>query len=183
MTTETASDKLLKDLHTYAREVLKLEPLVDVVDGLRAGVDWAPAAGCASYSKAGQPVITLDAGYQSWDPAWLKTVFLHECEHLRAGHVAKGARVSTTPRAPVQLTRGDEIRWRYHEAQADTAAAEHVKKFDEWQQQRRLRQLEADIWEIRQLLAGRRFEQQLAASKPQRKAIQPKFGRGHKWVR
>lgn len=173
----STNDQLLQELHRWAGETLDFHPLVDVVDGLRAGVNWEPSSGCASYSAKGIPTITLDAGYVDWTPEWLKFVFMHEVEHLRAGHVAKGARVSTTPRAPVQLTRGDQIRWNYHEAQADAAAKEHVKKFDAWRQQQQLRQLQADIWEIRQLLAGRRFEAQLAASKPQPKAIQPKFRR------
>jgi len=172
-----SNDELLNLLHQWSAETLNFHPLVDVVDGLRAGVDWSPALACASYSPAGQPVITFDGGYTAWTPEQVKSVFMHECEHLRAGHVAKGARVSTTPRAPVQLTRGDQIRWNYHEAQADAAAKEHVKKFDAWRAERQLQQLAADIWLIKQVLAGRRFEQQLAASKPRTKTIQPKFRR------
>jgi len=176
----STNDQLLQDLHKWAGETLGLHPLVNVVDGLRAGLDWSPALACASYSPSGQEVITFDAAYVDWPPEQVKSVFMHECEHLRAGHVAKAARVSTVERAPVQLTQGDAIRWRYHEAQADAAAEQHVKRFNQWQQQRQLEHLQQQVWELRQLVLGRQLGQQLAASKPQRKAIQPKFGRGGK---
>lgn len=175
-----SNDELLNLLHKWAGETLDFHPLVEVVPGLRGGFWNQPADGAAAFSAKGAPVVALSDDYQRWPAEHLVYVVTHEIAHHRLNHVPNGVQATAARCAPEPRTQKLVDYTNTIEAQADSLAKFYVKKFENWRKERQFRQMQADIWEIRQLLQAQRVGQQLAARKPRVKTIQPKFGRGHK---
>jgi len=152
----TDNDTLLERLYQFVGEELHFHPLVDVQPNLTGGIHDTPALAVAVHSEKGAPAIVLDASYRRWPADELIDTFCHEVAHHRLGHVHTAARFGVKVQ-PGAWTRAGLLAYERNERAAEQNAKAYAKRFEAWQQQLLLAQIQNDLQEIRQMLvaAGR----------------------------
>ncbi|MFN8469341.1 MAG: hypothetical protein U0X20_27540 [Caldilineaceae bacterium] len=171
------NDELLRDLHEYTRQVLKLEHVVDVQDNLYGGWNNAQRAVAVATVIDGYPAIVVDASYTKWPAGDLVEVFLHEAAHHINGDVPRGRLRAYLVAHPPQPTAAGVQASERSESKAWAFAKAQRAQFETWRKQQQLQRLQVELWELRQLVLGRQVGKQLAARQAQPKRIQPKFNR------
>jgi len=154
---ETENDRLVQDLWTYTREILGFEHLFDVQPNLHAGWNESQRAWACASEIEGTPAVIFDASYKQWEPAAVIDTYLHECGHHLLHHVPYGRVRQIAAARPAQPTPAGLKLFQAREDAANKFAVEQRAKFQAWNQQRLLKQIQNDIQEIRQALvmAGR----------------------------
>lgn len=151
----TANDRLLEQLHQFARDELGLFHIVDVERNLTGGIHDTPALAVAVHSDKGIPAIVLDATYKQWPQGELISTYCHEVAHHLLHHVDSRTRV-TSKAQPGTITRAVALLYERNERAADEAAKTYAAKFRKWREDQMLADLQAQVNEIRQLLGLRR---------------------------